>query len=393
MIVFIALLLTLLTTCWYVVGRVLAPIVPGGAWTVLAAALLLTALPLATLIGTRTLGYYPGSFIRLLVFRPFWYAMFAVLLLTLASAAGALLGAPIGRAAEAARVALLATTAIGVVGAVAGYAGSRRLEVRRFAATLPGLPVELDGLTIAQLSDLHVGPHTSRALMAQAEQAVRDASPDLIAVTGDLVDDFPADVDLYGELFGALSAPLGVYVIPGNHEVYAGWQDVRARLERLPVNVLVNRAVTVEAAGRVGSGGTVRFAVAGTGDPAFGPGTGGAAAPDIERTLANVPPNTFVLALAHNPALWPALAARGVDLTLSGHTHWGQLSLPRFGWCLASPFLTLAMGAHASGHSLLYIHPGTGYWGLPFRLGHSAEVTIIRLERGEEPGFRDQERE
>jgi uncharacterized protein len=404
MLVFIGLLLTLLTTCWYVVGCVLAPVVPGGGRTVLAAALLSTALPLATLIGTRALGHYPGSVIRLLVFRPFWYAMFAVLLLTLASAVGALLGAPFGRAVEAARVAVLATAATGAVGAAVGYVGSRRLEVRRFLATLPGLPAGLDGLTIAQLSDLHVGPQTSRALMARAARAVREASPDLIAVTGDLIDDFPADVDHYAETFGTLSAPLGVYVIPGNHEVYAGWDEVRTRLEGLPVTVLVNTSVTLDVADRRpareagtsahGTDGTVplasgtsRLAVAGTGDPAFGPGTGGEAGPDIDRTLADVPPDTFVLALAHNPALWPALAARGVDLTLSGHTHWGQLAIPRLGWCLASPFLKLAMGAHTSSRSLLYIHPGTGYWGLPLRLGHSAQVAIITLRRGKTASF------
>jgi uncharacterized protein len=399
MIVFLALLLTLLTTCWYVVGCVLAPIVTGGGWTVLAAALLSTALPLATLIGTRALGHYPGAVIRLLVFRPFWYAMFAVLLLTLASAAGALVGAPFGRPTEAARLALLATAGVFALASAAGYAGSRRLAVRRLIATLPGLPDALDGLVIAQLSDLHVGPQTSRVLMARAERAVREASPDLIAVTGDLIDDFPADVEHYAEMFGALAAPLGVFVIPGNHEVYAGWEDVRARLARLPVTVLVNASVTLEAADRTtdreaGSSangadgpvplasGTSRLVVAGTGDPAFGPGTGGDTGPDIERTLADVPPDTFVLALAHNPALWPALAARGVDLTLSGHTHWGQLALPRLGWCLASPFLKLAMGAHARGRSLLYIHPGTGYWGLPFRLGHSAQVALITLRKG-----------
>ena len=82
---------------------------------------------------------------------------------------------------------------------------------------------------------------------------------------------------------------------------------------------------------------------------------------------------------------------RGVDLTLSGHTHWGQLSIPWLDWCLASPFLKHAMGAHTSGKSLLYIHPGTGYWGLPFRPGHSAQVAIIRLTRGQETGFRFQE--
>lgn len=126
--------------------------------------------------------------------------MFLVLLLMLASAAGVLLGAPFGRAAEAGRVVLFAVSTIGLVGAVAGYVGSRRLEVRRFVATLPDLPAELEGLTIVQLSDLHVGPHTSRALMARAEWAVREASPDLIAVTGDLIDDFPPDVEHYAEM-------------------------------------------------------------------------------------------------------------------------------------------------------------------------------------------------
>jgi hypothetical protein len=88
-----------------------------------------------------------------------------------------------------------------------------------------------------------------------------------------------------------------------------------------------------------------------------------------------------VIALAHNPALWPALAKRGVALTLSGHTHWGQFALPSLGWSLASPFLTHAMGAYREEGSLLYINPGTGYWGIPFRIGALPEVTLVRLRR------------
>jgi predicted MPP superfamily phosphohydrolase len=346
---FVALLLTLFSTCWTVVGMLLAPMLAGGGRTVLGAALIFTAIPLATLVGVRVLGLYPGALVRLLVFRPFWYAQFFVLLLALAGTAGALLGLPFGHAGEVGRGVVLATGAAFVTLAIAGYAGSRRIETRHFVATLPDLPTALEGLTIAQISDLHVGPHTSRPFLERVARAVRDASPELIVVTGDLIDDFPADVDSYGRVFGALAAPLGVYAIPGNHEVYAGWDEVRARLERLPLTVLVNRAVGVK---RNGS----RLAVVGTGDPAFGPGTVGDAAPDIE--------------------------ARRVGLTLSGHTHWGQLAFPRLGWSLASPFLELAMGAHTSGESLLYIHPGTGYWGLPFRLGHSSQVAIIELRRG-----------
>lgn len=88
-----------------------------------------------------------------------------------------------------------------------------------------------------------------------------------------------------------------------------------------------------------------------------------------------------MIALAHNPALWPALAKRGVALTLSGHTHWGQFALPSLGWSLASPFLKHAMGAYREQGSLLYINPGTGYWGIPFRIGALPEVTLVRLWR------------
>ena len=106
-------------------------------------------------------------------------------------------------------------------------------------------------------------------------------------------------------------------------------------------------------------------------------------APDVERTLAAVPPGAFTLALAHNPALWPQLAARDVDLTLSGHTHYGQLAVPRLGWSMASLFLELAMGTYRTGDSVLYINPGTNFWGIPFRIGALPEVTVVTLRRGQ----------
>ena len=89
----------------------------------------------------------------------------------------------------------------------------------------------------------------------------------------------------------------------------------------------------------------------------------------------------FTVVLAHNPALWPHLAERGVRLTLSGHTHYGQVAIPRLGWSLASMFLEHAMGAYSKGRSVLYINPGTNYWGLPLRLGALPEVTVVTLRR------------
>jgi predicted MPP superfamily phosphohydrolase len=125
------------------------------------------------------------------------------------------------------------------------------------------------------------------------------------------------------------------------------------------------------------------IALLGTGDPAGGARGTTRAAPDVERALAQVSEGAVVIAFAHNPALWPSLAKRGVALTLSGHTHWGQFAIPRLGWSLASPFLEHAMGAHQADGSLLYISPGTGYWGIPFRLGASPEVTLVTLHRGQ----------
>jgi predicted MPP superfamily phosphohydrolase len=214
-----------------------------------------------------------------------------------------------------------------------------------------------------------VGPHTSRSYLAAVARKVRDARPDLIAITGDQVDDYARDVVYFAEAFAGLSAPLGVFAVPGNHDVYAGWSAVRAGLEAIGITVLVNDAVEVLR-------GMGSFWVAGTGDPA-----GGEAAPDLSRTLARVPEGAFTIALAHNPALWPRLARRGVHLTLSGHTHYGQLSIPSLGWSLASPFLEYAMGAHRLAESLLYINPGTNYWGLPFRIGALPEVTVLMLRR------------
>ena len=194
-------------------------------------------------------------------------------------------------------------------------------------------------------------------------------------MTGDLVDDRPEDVDAYAAALGALDAPLGVFMIPGNHDVYAGWDSVEHRLRKdVPARLLLNEAHVLRR-------GDAALVLAGTGDPAGGRRGQSRVAPDVERTLAGAPNGVTVVALAHNPALWPALAKHGVALTLSGHTHWGQLALPSLGWSLASPFLEHAMGAYRNENSLLYVSPGTGYWGIPFRLGAFPEVTLVRLRR------------
>lgn len=365
---------------WAVLGPLLAPILPGGWFAVAAIALLIFA-PALLLVRGFSGRAYPSAATRVWAMRPFWYGQLFLPVLAAAGLVGLVAGRPFGAAVSAARWSVGGVGALLVVFALWGYAGTRRLIVRPLDVRLPTLPPELNGLRIVQLSDLHVGPHTPRRHTARIAAAVAEARPDLIVLTGDQVDDFARDVEPLVRAFGSLSAPLGVIAIAGNHDVYAGWAAVRRGMEAAGWRVLVNEAVPIDARG-------VRFWVAGTGDPAGRGGPVGpdpSVVPDVAKTLADVPPGAFVLALAHNPALWPDLAARRVPLTLSGHTHYGQVAVPRLNWSLASPFLDLAMGLHRDSDSVLYINPGTNYWGIPLRVGTPPEVTVVTLRRDDAP--------
>lgn len=357
---------------WLVVGGWMNDRLPGG-WAAVAAVGALFVLPIRQLALGFTRAVYPSAPTRLFLLRPLWYSMLFLPILAVATLTGAALGLPFGAARTAGDAALGGAAFLLATIAVAGYLGSRRLVLRHFEVGLPRLPAAFDGLRLVQVSDTHVGPHTPRRQLERIAGAIREARPDLLAFTGDQIDDFPGDVEVFRRAFGELEAPLGVFAIPGNHDVYAGWEAVRAGLEAGGLKVLVNEAVAIERGGE-------RLWIAGTGDPA-GHGIGRGVAPDLPRTLARVPAHEPVIALAHNPALWPALAARGVDLTLSGHTHYGQFAIPSRRWSAASAFLELAMGAHRAGRSLLYIHPGTLYWGLPLRIGTPPEVAVLTLRR------------
>jgi hypothetical protein len=383
----LAFVLTWLWGFWLIVGTLLQPVLPGG-WATVFAGMAFGAIPVYVLARGLSGTAYPPALMRLLVLRPFWYAMLFLPLLATAGIAGAVAGLPFGASGVAGRWAVAGVGALLAVGSLVGFVGTNRLVVRHLEVQLPRLPDAFDGLRIAQVSDLHVGPHTSVRHLARAAGAVRDAVPDIVVFTGDQVDDFAQDIEHFAAAFREVTAPLGVFAVAGNHDVFAGWDAVHRGLTDLGITVLVNEAVPIER-------GRERIWLAGTGDPAglsWHRGGGLRAAPDIDRTLGQIPTGEPVVALAHNPALWPDLFRRGVDLTLSGHTHYGQLAIPDWGWNVASPFLDLSMGAHRQDESLLYINPGTNYWGIPFRIGTPPEVTVLALRRGEAgrpPSIRD----
>jgi hypothetical protein len=226
---------------WLIIGALVAPLVAGGWWTVLGAAAISVA-PLLVIL-EQFAGGYPSALVRVLVFRPFLYVQLATPFVALAAAAGTLAGALVGRGVLVGRWALAAAAATFTVTALVGYIGSRQLRLKHLEARFPDLPPDLDGLRIVQVSDVHVGPHTPARHLRRIVAAVEQSRPDVIALTGDHVDDYAHDVTLFAQAFGTLRAPLGVFAVPGNHDIYAGWAHVRDGLETMGAVVLVNRAV------------------------------------------------------------------------------------------------------------------------------------------------------
>jgi hypothetical protein len=359
--------------CWTVIGVLIArsPL----AATIVVAVALYTTIPLFVFLRYGGWPFYPGKYFRLWVLRVFWYVQLALPLVAAGGLLGALVGWPLGHPRGAGQLGAGIVLGILATFIAIGYLGSRTLLVRDLLVDLPQLPVEFDGFRIAQLTDLHIGPHLPRGRLERILREVTALAPQMIAVTGDMIDDRVEDLEVYKAALGELRADHGVFVIAGNHDVYAGWPAVEARLRRGDLGtLLVNEWQEIQRGG-------ASIVIAGTGDPAGRGFPGSDVAPDIDKTLSGIPSGRVVIALAHNPALFPALAERSVALTLSGHTHWGQVALPNAGWSMAGMFLEDAMGIVTRDNSLLYISPGTGYWGIPFRIGATGEITHITLRR------------
>src|SRR3954464_8723530 len=202
---------------------------------------LYTTIPIVAFALWRGWPFYPGAVFRLLVVRPFWYTQLLLPLVSAAGVIGLILGAPFGQSIDVGRAFAGTMLGVAIVVLVLGYLGARRLVVRRVDVDVPGLASEFDGLRIAQLSDLHIGPHTNRRFLERVVKATQSVAPDLIAVTGDLIDDRAEDVAAYARALGWLNAPLGLYMIAGNHDVYAGWDEVERSLREAKLGtVLVN---------------------------------------------------------------------------------------------------------------------------------------------------------
>jgi uncharacterized protein len=219
-----------------------------------------------------------------------------------------------------------------------------------------------------QLSDVHIGPTIDGAWLRGIVDRVNALEPDMVAITGDLVDGSVAELAAHVAPLADLRAKHGVYFVTGNHEYYSGVDAWIEELERLGVRVLRNERV------EIGDGDAV-FDLAGIDDHRakdFGRGHGA----DLEKATAGRDESRELVLLAHQPKQVVEAAKKGVGLQLSGHTHGGQI----FPWGI---FVWLdqrfVAGLDRLGDTQVYTSRGTGYWGPPMRVGAPAEITELCL--------------
>jgi len=254
-----------------------------------------------------------------------------------------------------------------------GFVNARRTAaVVHVDVPIRGLPPALQGFTIAQISDIHVGPTIRGDYLDAIVRSVNRLGADMVAVTGDLVDGRVQDLAPHVAPLAGLASRHGTYFVTGNHEYYSGATPWIDELRRLGVRVLLNEHVVLRH-------GDASLVVAGVTDWSahhFDP----AHRSDPHAALAGAPRDAAVrLLLAHQPRSAAAAAQAGFDLQLSGHTHGGQF----WPWNLFVRFQQpFTAGLHRVRDLRVYVSRGTGYWGPPKRFGAPSEITRVRLVSG-----------
>jgi predicted MPP superfamily phosphohydrolase len=247
------------------------------------------------------------------------------------------------------------------------------LEVAKVQVPIEGLPKAFTGFKIAMVSDLQVGHFSRMSRLRQFARAAQSTQPDLFVVCGDITDDDPIYLPKYLRSLEVLDPYLPAIGVLGNHDVYADpWKTLQV-LEDSRLQMLVNEGMVIERDG-------AKLWLAGVGDAgARRIGRWGSMAPDFDKALEGKPEGTPVVLLCHQPQGFQEALQRGVDLTLSGHTHGGQIGFKFLNWSLAKLFMKYHMGLFKEGKNHLYVTPGTGYWALPVRFGLSPEISLIEL--------------
>ena len=263
-----------------------------------------------------------------------------------------------------------------------GYTvGQSRVGVTRLTLPVRHLPAGLDGLRIVQISDLHIGPYLGAERLAAYVARVNALDPDLTVITGDIVDQRVSDLDPALPALSGLRARYGVVAILGNHDHRAGADAIAARIERgTEFSLLRDGRFTI-----CSSGG--RLHIIGIEDRGSAVRSDACEKRRLRALRSEIPGQEPVILLAHRPELFKSAAAAGIAITLSGHTHAGQIAL-NLGrgrtislGCLMSRF---TRGLFELGGSYLYVNRGLGVVAQPVRVGAPREIAVFELTRNAE---------
>ncbi|HUJ27883.1 MAG TPA: metallophosphoesterase [Myxococcales bacterium] len=237
----------------------------------------------------------------------------------------------------------------------------------RHEVPIRGLHQDLDGLTLVQLSDIHAGALMTEERMLRIARAANALNPDLVVLTGDLLDVSPLAARPFSRAFRELKPRLGAFAVLGNHDYFAGFPAVERAVRDANATLLRNSGVRIER-------GRGSLFLGGVDDPSHG-----SLGPHPARALKAAAPEEPRIVLAHRPSLFEDCAAQGAQLVLSGHTHGGQIALSP-AWSLARVLGPYTMGLYRRGDSTLYVHRGMGTVGpMPVRLGSPPEIALIVL--------------
>lgn len=259
---------------------------------------------------------------------------------------------------------------LAVLATLIGTFNARRpAQVKHVDLPLKGLAKPLQGFTIAQISDIHVGPTIKHRYLQSIVRRVNALKPDVIAITGDLVDGSVDELAAHTAPLADLKARHGSYFVTGNHDYYSGSAEWINEVRRLGITVLINEHVVLKQQ-------DAPLLLAGVTDYSahqFNPEHRS----DPAKAMHNAPTGPMPkILLAHQPRTAPAAEQAGFDVQLSGHTHGGQFWPWNHFVRFQQPYTA---GLHQLGSMLIYISRGTGYWGPPKRLGAPSEITLLRL--------------
>jgi uncharacterized protein len=248
-----------------------------------------------------------------------------------------------------------------------------QVRVRRFTLPIVDLPGALDGLTIAQVSDMHVGRFTKGEVLEKTVRLVNEMRADLVLLTGDLINDALADLDAGLDLARRMEARLGVVIIEGNHDLIENPREFETRVRASGIPFLLDESTIVDVRGTPLQLLGLRWT------RVRGDGRDAAIAAEVRKLLEQRVADAFPILLAHHPHAFDAAADAGMPLTLSGHTHGGQLMLNEqlgFGPALFRYW----SGLYTRGQSKLIVSNGVGNW-FPLRVNAPAEIVHLTLRR------------